>query len=217
MGRPSHQHAIGGRTHQRGRGGFLPAEMLRFGHTLMGLHFGELCKAAPVRFVAPDFEGGVVHRIVAVAYRGTILVPHAAVNHDPVADLDVVNLAAGRVDDARSVAATDMKVGVVVLGLFAGRDHVDWRAERRPYVVVVDPRGHHVNQDLVRLYLRYIYLLGSEGLGRMTEAVRANQLTVHAFGHVPHGGKFADFVDFLVAHIVRLPPWRAVGSALWEP
>src|SRR5215472_684191 len=56
MRRPSHQHAIGGRTHQGGSGGIFPAEMLRLGHALMRLHLGKLRKTAPVGFVAPEFE-----------------------------------------------------------------------------------------------------------------------------------------------------------------
>ena len=73
--RPSHQHAIRGRAHQRRAGGFFPGEMLRLRHTLMRLHAGELREAAPVGFVAPDFEGRIVHRIVAVADRGAICDP----------------------------------------------------------------------------------------------------------------------------------------------
>ena len=130
--RPSHQHPVRGRAHQRRARGFFPGQVRRLGHALMRLHAGELREAAPVGFVAPDFERRIVHRIVAVADRCANPIPDAAMNHDAVADLDVVHVVPDRIDDARRVAAADMKIRMIVLGFLARADHVNRRCRAPP-------------------------------------------------------------------------------------
>src|SRR5271167_425528 len=117
----------------------------------MRLHAGELREAAPVGFVTPDFEGRVVHRIVAVADGGRVAIPYAAMNDDAVADLDVVHVVTGRIDDARRVATADVEIRVIVFRFLARADYVDGRAESSPHVVEIDPGGHHVDKHFVWL------------------------------------------------------------------
>jgi hypothetical protein len=174
----------------------------------MRLHFGELREAAPVGFVAPDLERRVVHRIVAAADSGAIGVPAAAMDHDVVADLDVGDRAADLVHHAGGIAAADVKIGIVELGLLARRDHVHRGAARGPHVVEVDPGRHHVNQHLVRLDLGDVDLFDLERVYRLAIALGPDYLRVHFFGHLPEGRNFADFVDLLVTHatsIARCP------------
>src|SRR5260370_40476440 len=123
--------------------------MFGLGHALMRLHAGELREASPVGFVAPNFEGGVVHWIVAVANRRAVAIPDAAMDHDAVADLDAGDVAANRIDDSRRVTTADVQIRMIVLGLLPSADHVDWRAERRPDVVEVDSRRHDIDPYFV--------------------------------------------------------------------
>src|ERR1700722_6353124 len=198
--RPSHQHAIGGRTHQRRSCRFFPRQVRGLGHALMRLHAGKLREAAPVGFVAPDFERRIVHRIVAVADCGRVTVPDAAMNHDAVADFDVVHVVSGGVHDARRVAAADMKIRVIVLGLLARADHVDWRSERRPDVVEIHARRHHVDEHFAGADFRHRGFLDLELMLGFAEPVRADHLRIHMFGHVPDRRPLPDFVDFLLTH-----------------
>ncbi len=173
----------------------------------MGLHFAELREAAPIGFVTPDFERWIVHRIVAASDRGTVAIPYAAMNDDTVADLDIGNILANRVNDSRCVAAADVKIAVVVVRFLACRDYVNRRSQRCPDVVVVDSGGHHINEDFVGLQFGHVNLLDLEGLPRMPKTIGPDKLAVHVFGHVPDRGHFADFVDFLLAHnLFQLPP-----------
>ena len=172
------------------------------GHALMRLHARELCEAAPVGFVAPDFERRIVHRIVAVLDRRRIAIPDAAMNHHAVADLDVVHVVPGRIDDSRRVAAADMKIRMIVLGLLPRADHVHRRAERRPHVVEIDARRHHVNQHFVGADFRHRDFLDLERMLGVAEPVRANHLRVHLLRHLPDGRHVADLVDFLMAHFI---------------
>ena len=198
--RPSHQHSIGGRAHQRRRRGFFPRKMLRLRHTLMRLHASELREAAPVGFVAPNLERGIVHRVVAVSDRGTIGIPHAAMHHDMIADLDVVHVASDRIDDARRVAAADMEIRRIVLRLLARSDDVDRRPQRGPHVVEIDSGGHHIDQRLIGSQLGDRNLFDFEGVGRLAESIGPNHLRVHLPGNLPDRRNFADFVDFPGTH-----------------
>ena len=49
-----HQHAVGGEVHEAVGGGLRPAQRLRLGQQLLGLHLGELGEGAPGRLIAPD-------------------------------------------------------------------------------------------------------------------------------------------------------------------
>src|SRR5277367_2923459 len=220
MWRPAHQHPVRGRADQRGACGFFPGEMGRLGHALMRLHAGELGEAAPVGFVTPDFEGRVVHRIVAVADGGRVAIPYAAVNDDAVADLDVVHVVAGRIDDTRGVAAADVEIRMIVLRFLARADHVDRRAEGRPHVVEIDPGGHDVDQHFVGLDFRDCDFFNFEGVIRVAETVRADNLRVHLLGHDADRRHLSDLVDFLMHHLVgyhRAPMFRDKGRMRLAP
>ena len=73
---------------------------------------------------------------------------HAAMDDHLVADLDVGDVLADGVDDARGVAAADVEV-FLLTGLVARLDDVDRDAEGGPDIVVVDPGGHDVDQGFV--------------------------------------------------------------------
>src|SRR5580658_2940041 len=116
--------------------------MLRLGHTLMRLDAGELREAAPVGFVAPDFERRIVHRVVAVFDCGAIRIPLPAMHHDMVADLDVAYVAPDRIDNSRGVAPADVEIRGVIFGFLPCGDDVDRRAERGPYIVEIHAGRH---------------------------------------------------------------------------
>ena len=132
-------------------------------------------------------------------------IPDAAMNHDAVADLDVVHVVPGRIDDSRRVAAADMKIRMIVLGLLARADHVDRRSERRPHVVEIDAGRHHVDEHFVGADFRHRDFLDLERMHRVAEPVRANHLRVHLFRHMPDWGHLPDLVNFLLAHLIWLP------------
>jgi hypothetical protein len=109
---PAVQHPPGGGADQGVGRGFLPGHVLGLGHALLGLDLGELGEAAPVGLVAPDPEGGRVHRVAAALDPdGAVRLPLAAVHDDLVADLDVGDVLADLVDDAGGVAAADVEGG----------------------------------------------------------------------------------------------------------
>jgi len=186
----------------------------------MRLHAGELREAAPVGFVTPDFEGRVVHRIVAVADGGGVAIPYAAMNDDAVADLDVVHVVAGRIDDTRRVAAADVEIRMIVLRFLTRADHVDRRAEGGPHIVEIDPGGHHVDEHFVGLDLRDCNFFNFEGVVGVAEAVRADNLRVHLLGHHADRRHLSDLVNFLMHHLVgyhRAPMLRDKGRRRLAP
>src|SRR5213079_3659197 len=126
------------------------------------------------------------HRVTARAHPRVVGPPPAAVDDDLVADPHVLYVAAGGPDDAGAVAAA----GVEVLGLprlLALADHVEWRAQRRPDVVVVDPRRHHVDQRLVGAEGRRWDDLAPPRLARRTKSVLSQEVGVHAIRHFDVG------------------------------
>ena len=87
--RPAVEHAVGRGADEHVGRRRLPRQVLRLRQALVRLHPGELREAAPVGLVAPDPEaraniGSVPGRTV-----GSFAFPHAAVDDDLVADLDV--------------------------------------------------------------------------------------------------------------------------------
>src|SRR4029453_3662308 len=54
VGRPAHEHPVGGRGAQQEAAGFFPGEPLRLRHALMALAAGELGEASVVGLIAPD-------------------------------------------------------------------------------------------------------------------------------------------------------------------
>jgi hypothetical protein len=122
-------------------------------------------------------------------------------NDDAVADLDVVHVVAGGVDNSRRVAAADMKIRMIVLRFLARADHVHRRAERRPHVVEIDARRHYVNEHFVGADFRHGNFLDLERMLGVAEAVRANHLRVHLLGHLPDRRHLSDLVNFLMHHL----------------
>ena len=120
-------------------------------------------------------------------------VPGAAVDDHFVAHLDVGDILAGLVHDTRGVTATDVKVFLLSL-LVAGLDDVDGNAQGGPYVVVVDPRGHDINQDLIVCAFRYIDHFLLERLGRFAESLFANQPGVHLGWDLPYRWCLTDVI-----------------------
>src|SRR5262249_16179872 len=84
-------------------------------------------------------------------------------------------------------------------------DYVDRRAQCRPHIVEVHPRGHHINQDLVGPDLGCGNPLDLERALGLTEALRTNQLRVHLSRHMPDRRNFTNLVDFLAAHSFLFP------------
>src|SRR5213076_142608 len=196
---------------------FLPGQPFRLRHALMSLSAGELAVAAVVGLVPPDARRLGEHRVTARAHPRVVGPPPVAVDDDLVADPHVLYVAAGGPDDAGAVAAA----GVEVLGLprlLALADHVEWRAQRRPDVVVVDPRRHHVDQRLVGAEGRRWDDLAPPRLARRTEAVLAHDVRVHALRHFAEGRSLAEIVQ--VSHVasgvchVRRRTWQT-PEATW--
>src|SRR3989442_15167644 len=144
----------------------------------MGRAAGELAEASVVGLVAPDPRALGEHRILARAHPGVVGAPPATVHDHFVTDPDVLHVPPDGPDDSRAVAAA----GVEILGLarsLALGDHVERRPQGRPDVVVVDARGHDVDQHLVRTERRRRDDLAPPGIARLTEAVLSNEIRVH--------------------------------------
>ena len=101
----------------------------------MGLDAGELGEASPSCVSKPQMRKLLLKRRVAAGDdEGVVCVPHAAVQDDLVADLDVGDVGADGVDDAGGVAAADVEALLVagVARLLVHADDVDRHAEARP-------------------------------------------------------------------------------------
>ena len=186
------QHAIRGRADEHVRGRFFPRQPRRLGHALVVLHLGVLREAAPVRFVAPDPLRRREHRIFAGDDMRIVGLPHAAVHDDVVADLHVRDVLADGPHHAARVAAADVKV-LELAFLLPRLDDVDGDPHRRPHVVVVDARGHHVDEHVAWTERRYRQRLLLERVARLAEPLGADHLREHLvgqdaeIGHVSEG------------------------------
>jgi len=203
VGRPAHEHPVRRGSAEEEAARRLPGQALRLRNTLMGLAAGKLAVAAIVGLIAPDARRFGEHRVPARAHPRVVGSPPAAVDDDLVADPRVLDVAADGPDDAGAVAAA----GVEVLGLarlLALADHVERRAQRRPDVVVVDPRRHHVDQHFVGAEGRRRDDLAPPRLARRAETVLPHDVRVHARRHVADGRSLAEIVQ--VSHVA--PPVR---------
>ena len=190
---PAVQHAIGCCAHQHvGRGG-LPGHVFGFGHALMRLHLRELGETPPVRFIAPDPEGWGIHGVIAGLDPGAVSAPGAAVYDHLVAHLYVGHVLADLVDDAGGVAAPDVEFFRLAL-LVARLDDIDGNTQGRPDVVVVDARGHDVDQNIVVGDVRNVDDLLLETNIRFTEPLRADQPGVHLRGNFAYRRYLTDVI-----------------------
>ena len=148
--RPAVQHAIRGRADEHVRRGLFPRQVRRLRHALVVLHLACTARSCPSSTRSPRSAGvGANIGSLPATHARIVGVPHAAVDDDVVADLDVRDVLADRPHDAARVAAADVEVLGLAL-LLARLDDVDRDAHRRPHVVVVDARGHHVDEHVVR-------------------------------------------------------------------
>ena len=140
--RMAEQHAIGGGERERVAGRLFPRQMLGLVHQLARLHAAELRERAVRRLVAPDALRRRQQRIAAIAVL-VVAVVLIAVDDDLVADLPAPHLGADRPDHAGGVGARDVERILVAV------ERRDRTAEPGPDAVVVDARGHHIDQHLV--------------------------------------------------------------------
>ena len=178
----------------------------------MGLHFRELREAPPVRFVAPDSVGGGYDRVSTGFDERLVHVPHPAVEYDVLADMDVGDALANGPDDSRRVTATDVEIGWIAVELLH-LHHVERHAKRGPDVVVVDARGHDVDEHLIGRELRNVYDFHLKGFHRRAEPRRANQAGMHVARHVAQGRRLADLVEVLADRGAHRIPESVVASA----
>ena len=197
VGRPAHQHAIGGRRAQHIARRFLPGEVLGFREALVRLRPRELAVAAVVRLIAPDAGARRQHLVFAGKNPRVVRLPPAAVNHDLVTERDVRYLVADRPDNTSSVAAARVEIFGLALLLPVG-DHVDRVAKRRPDVVVVDPRGHDVNEHVLGSDRRRGDHLALPGILGFVETVLTYDKSVHLMRHAPQGRTIAQIEKCLL-------------------
>src|SRR5262249_21637349 len=169
----------GGAEEEAARG--FPREPSRLRDALMPLGPGELTIAAVVGLIAPDACALRQHGILAREHPRIIGPPPAAVDDDLVAHLHVRDVLARGPYDARAVAAARVEV-LRLAQLLPLRNDVQGLAEGRPDIVVVDPRGHHVDEHLVRADGGRGDDLALPGLTRLAEAVLADEVAVHPRG-----------------------------------
>src|SRR6266566_4314986 len=181
VGWPAHEHPVRVRGAEQEAPGFFPGEAPGLGNALMGLAARELAEASVVGLVAPDACALGEHRVLARPDPWIVGAPPSAVHDDLVADLDVLHVASDGPDDSRAVAAPGVEVLRLARAL-ALADHVERGAERGPDVVVVDARGHHVDQHLVRAGRRGGDDLATPGVAGLAEAVLADEIRVHPLG-----------------------------------
>ena len=181
MRRPPHQHPVRRRGAEQEAPRLLPGEALGLGQALVRLGAGELAVAAIVRLVAPDARALRQHRILAREHPGIVGAPPATVDDDLVTDRDVPHVLAHRPDDARAVAAARVEV-LGLPRLLALADHVDRSAEGGPDIVEIDPRGHHVDQHLVRPDGGRGQDLALPRVPRLAEAALSHGVRVHLLG-----------------------------------
>jgi hypothetical protein len=191
------QHPVGGGEGQRVAGAFLPTQVLRSAHQLLGLDARELGEAAIRRLVAPDPLAGREHRVAAIALL-IVAVVLVAVDHHFVADFPALHLVADRPDDARRVGAGDVERGLVNV---EGRDR---RTERRPDAVVVDSGGHDEDEHLVAVDGRRLDHLELHGGVRFSVPFAPDRPGVHLRGNM------AERRD--LPHLVKVLDRRVIGD-----
>src|SRR4029450_3549961 len=204
MGRPAHEHAVRGGGAEQVASRLFPGEPLRLGHALVSLAARELAEASVVGLVAPDARALGEHWILARAHPGIVGTPPAAVHDHLVADLDVLHVLPECPHDAGAVAAA----GVEVLGLAGARalrDHVERGAQRGPDVVVVDARGHNVDQHLVRAERGRGNDLAPPGVTRLAEAILPDKVRVHTPGDLAQRRSLSELakVDHALNSLMR--------------
>src|SRR5271170_1918542 len=86
--------------------------MARPHHQLLRLDTRELGEGPIRSLISPDTLAGREHRIAAIAFL-VVAIGLVAMDHDFVADLPALDLAAHRPDDAGAIRAGDMVFGLV--------------------------------------------------------------------------------------------------------
>src|SRR4030095_15170075 len=176
--RPAHQHSVRGRGAEQEAPGFLPREALGLGNALVGLTAHELPEASVVRLVPPDARALGQHRILARPDPRIVRTPPSAVHDHLVADLDVLHVPSDGPHDPGAVAPARVEVFWLTRALALG-DDVARPAVRGPHVVVVDARGHDVDQHLVGPGRRRRDDLALPGVAGLAEATLTADLGVH--------------------------------------
>ena len=99
-------------------------------------------------------------------------------------------------DHARGVAAPDVEV-VRLTQARVNLCHVERDSTGRPHVVVVDAGGHHEHERLAGPSTGRLDHLSLEGLIRLPEALRPDDLRVHPGGNGPLGWDPSHLVQVL--------------------
>ncbi len=194
--RPSEEHPIGGRTGECRRSRLLPRQVLCLREALVSLHQAELGERTPARVVAPHAERFGQARIFSSAYPRVVEIPLPGVHDDAVADLDVRDLCADRVDDAGRIAAADVEFCRLAPAGLCLRD-VDGDAARSPYVVEVHPGRHDHHERVVWTDLWDVDDLVLKRILRIAVALRPDGLSVHLLWHLTDRWDFTDLVQVL--------------------
>ena len=184
------QHAVGGGQRQRVAARFLPRQMPRPVHQLLGLDAAELGETAVGRLVTPDALARREHGIAAVALL-VIAVVLVAVHQDLVADIPARDFAADLPDHTRGVRAGHVVVLLV---------HVEDRnrlAQRSPDAVVVDARRHHQHQHFVAVDIGRVDHFHLHGLFRLALTFAADHPGIHFLGHMSQRRDLADLIEVL--------------------
>ena len=101
---------------------------------------------------------------------------------DFITNRDLSDLIADSPNDARAVAAAGVKILWLTLLLTFG-DNVNRITEGRSNVVVVDPRGHDVDEYILRPHSGCRYHLTLPRFIGFAKAVLADNKGVHLFGN----------------------------------
>ena len=174
------QHAVGGEVDEAVGGRLRPAQRLRLGQQLLGLHLRELGERAPGRLIAPDLLRGRRHRVEAV-HLGILVGGLVAVHDDLVAGFQRVTPAPTfhTIPEASEPPMWWPNCGVVAV-----LHHRHGLAERRPHVVVVHARGHHAHDHLEGAGLGDLDLLQLESVLRFAQALLADHPGGHRLGQL---------------------------------
>nr|WP_148313638.1 RHS repeat protein [Sorangium cellulosum] len=185
------QHAVRGRQRGEVASALLPGQAPGPREQLPPLHDRELGERAMRRLVPPYPLRRREQRIAAVALL-VLAVVLAAEHDDLVADAPSLDHAADGPHDARRVGAAH----VIVVPMHV--KHRDGFPQRGPDAVVVDPRGHDRDEDLIRADARRRHDLDLHGGARLAMAIAPDDPRSHAPWHVPERRHFTQLIPILL-------------------
>ena len=123
--------------------------MFRFFLNLMRLSLCELTIRTIVRLITPNTNARRKHWILSRKHPSIIRLPPTRMNHNFISYFHIRDFLTNGPNNARGIGTTGMKI--LRLSFFLTiLDNVNRKTKRRPNVIIVYTRCHHINQYVLR-------------------------------------------------------------------